>query len=94
MPAEPLDFDPSKIDLITPERYEREGYPHDEWTWLRAHAPVFWYERPNFDPFWAITRHADIVEIGKRPDDFLIEPPHRDLREATCRWMINRCATS
>jgi len=74
MPAEPLDFDPSKIDLITPERYERNGYPHDEWTWLRAHAPVFWYERPDFDPFWAITKHADIVEIGKRPGDFLVGP--------------------
>ncbi|MBW2361543.1 MAG: cytochrome P450 [Deltaproteobacteria bacterium] len=74
MVAEPFDLDPRTIDLITPERYERDGYPHDEWTWLRANAPVFWYERPNFDPFWAITKHADIVEIGKRPDDFLIEP--------------------
>ena len=63
-----------EIDLITPERYEEFGYPHAEWTWLRAHAPVFWYERPNVDPFWAITKHADIVEIGKRPRDFLIAP--------------------
>jgi cytochrome P450 len=35
---------------------------------------VFWYERPGFEPFWAITKHADIVEIGKQPEDFIIAP--------------------
>ncbi len=68
------DFDPSTLDIVTAEKYQREGYPHAEWTWLRKHAPVFWYERPDFDPFWAITKHADIVEIGKRPEDFIIAP--------------------
>ncbi len=38
MVAEPLDFDPSTIDLVSPELYERNGYPHDEWTWLRPGA--------------------------------------------------------
>jgi cytochrome P450 len=59
---------------VTPEHYERNGYPHAEWTWLRRHAPVFWYERSNVDPFWAITKHADIVELGKQPDIFLNAP--------------------
>ena len=74
MVAEALDLDPNRIDLVTSELYERRGYPHDEWTWLRANAPVYWYERPNFEPFWAITKHADIIDIGKRPEDFLIGP--------------------
>jgi len=74
MAPAPLDLDPTSIDLVTPERYERDGYPHDEWTWLRANAPVFWYDRPNVEPFWAITKHADIIDIGKRPGDFLIGP--------------------
>jgi cholest-4-en-3-one 26-monooxygenase len=68
------DFDPATLDLVTPERYEQHGYPHPEWTWLRHHDPVFWYERPNVDPFWAITKHADIIEISKQPDVFLIAP--------------------
>ena len=68
------DFDPRTIDIVSPEKYQREGYPHAEWTWLRKHAPVFWYERPEFEPFWAITKHADIVEIGKNPEDFIIQP--------------------
>src|SRR5262245_7688446 len=68
------DFDPASLDVATPEHYERHGYPHAEWTWLRRHAPVFWYERSNVDPFWAITKHADIIELGKQPALFLNAP--------------------
>ncbi len=74
MHAPTSDFDPATLDVITPEHYERGGYPHGEWTWLRRHDPVFWYERPNVDPFWAITKHADIIAIGKQPEDFLNAP--------------------
>ena len=70
----PTDFDPRTLDIVSPEKYQREGYPHAEWTWLRKHAPVFWYDRPGFDPFWAITKHAVIVEIGKNPEAFIIQP--------------------
>ena len=68
------DLDPATLDVASPEHYERNGYPHPEWTWLRRHAPVFWYERPNVEPFWAITRHADIIEISKQPEIFLNAP--------------------
>ena len=68
------DCDPATLDLATPEHYERHGYPHAEWTWLRRHDPVFWYDRPNVDPFWAITKHADIIAIGKQPEIFLNGP--------------------
>jgi cytochrome P450 len=69
-----IDFDPATLDVVTAEHYEEHGYPHPEWTWLRRHAPVFWYERENVDPFWVITKHADIVEIGKQPERFLNAP--------------------
>jgi cholest-4-en-3-one 26-monooxygenase len=68
------EFDPTTLDVASGEHYERNGYPHREWTWLRSHAPVFWYDRPNVDPFWAITKHADIVDLGKQPDVFLNAP--------------------
>lgn len=48
--------DPGTLDIVSPAHYQQGGYPHAEWTWLRRHAPVSWYERPNFDPFWAITK--------------------------------------
>jgi len=68
------EIDPSTLDIISPEKYERDGYPHAEWTWLRQHDPVHWTESEFCDPFWAITKHADIVAIGKNPKDWIIEP--------------------
>jgi cytochrome P450 len=62
------------LDMISAEKYEASGYPHAEWAYLRRHAPVYWFERGNYDPFWSITKHADIVEIGKNPEDFIIAP--------------------
>jgi cholest-4-en-3-one 26-monooxygenase len=63
-----------KLDVISPAQYEQNGYPHAEWTYLRKHAPVHRFTGDNFDPFYAIVKHADIVEIGKNPSDFIIEP--------------------
>jgi hypothetical protein len=63
-----------KLDVISPAHYEQNGYPHAEWTYLRKHAPVHRFTGENFDPFYAIVKHADIVEIGKNPGDFIIEP--------------------
>ena len=34
------DADVDPLDLVDPERYARDGYPHDVWTRLRAEAPV------------------------------------------------------
>jgi cytochrome P450 len=62
------------IDVIGPDHYAQNGYPHAEWTYLRRHKPVFWCERPNIDPFWAITRHADIVQISRQPRQWLNGP--------------------
>ena len=63
------------IDIITPDHYAENGYPHKEWTYLRKHAPVFRCERPYlFEPFWAITKHADIISIGTQPKLFLNGP--------------------
>jgi len=67
-------LDAATLDVASPEHYERHGYPHPEWTWMRRHDPVFWYERPNVDPFWAITKHADIIELSKQPELFLNAP--------------------
>jgi cholest-4-en-3-one 26-monooxygenase len=90
------DFDPATLDVASPEHYERNGYPHPEWTWLRKHAPVFWYERENVEPFWVITKHADIIEISKQPELFLNAPRlavfTKDLPpppEGTVRHLLN-----
>jgi hypothetical protein len=61
-------------DVISPELYGARGYPHEGWARLRREAPVSRVEQPGFDPFWAITKHADIVWVSKQPTRFLNEP--------------------
>jgi len=67
------DVDP--LDLVDPDRYAKSGYPHALWTRLRADAPVSRFEPPGFQPFWAITRHADIVAISSQPERFSSASP-------------------
>jgi cholest-4-en-3-one 26-monooxygenase len=57
-------------ELVDPERYARAGYPHAAWARLRGETPVAWFEPPGLDPFWAITKHADVLEISKQPERF------------------------
>jgi cholest-4-en-3-one 26-monooxygenase len=89
-------FDPKTLDPISSEHYERNGYPFAEWAWLRKHDPVSLITYPNYDPFWAITKHADIIELSKQPNLFLNEPRLAVFNanvppppEATIRHLLN-----
>jgi cytochrome P450 len=66
--------DPSILGCIAAPYYQTNGYPYREWAWLRRHAPVTWIEHPDYDPFWAITKHADVIELSKQPDLFQNAP--------------------
>jgi len=57
-----------ELDIVSNDRYAEHGYPHEAWKRLRREAPVYWYQRDVKVPFWAITRHEDIVRISRRPD--------------------------
>ncbi len=69
-----MEFSLDTIDIIGPDHYAKHGYPHAEWAWLRKHQPVFHVERPNVEPFWAITKYADIVQISRQPRQWLNGP--------------------
>jgi len=58
------------LELTDAARYAERGYPHEVWTWLRAHDPVAYVQPPGFEPFWALTKHADILEVAKQPTRF------------------------
>jgi cytochrome P450 len=55
------------FDLVDPARFARRGYPHAVWTRLRAEAPVAYFAPAGFRPFWAVTKHADIVAVASQP---------------------------
>ena len=63
----------TKIDLSDHATFAH-GFPHDHFTWARAHAPVYWHEptanAPGGEGFWVITRHEDAMAVMLDPQTF------------------------
>jgi cytochrome P450 len=57
-----------------PSSYADEPRLDAALTHLRAHAPVSLVDCPPYRPFWAITKHADIMEIERANELFINEP--------------------
>ncbi len=51
--------------LVNPKAYADRRL-HDAFTWLRANNPVGLAAPEGFEPFWAITKHADILEVSRQ----------------------------
>ncbi|OBG88252.1 cytochrome [Mycobacterium sp. E802] len=60
--------------FANPSAYTDEPTLHADLAHLRANAPVSWVEVPEYAPFWAITKHADIMEIERANDIFTNSP--------------------
>ena len=63
-------MDPAAPVLADPQAYTDEKRLHEALAHLRAHAPVSWVEVDDYRPFWAITKHADIMDIERQNDLF------------------------
>jgi len=55
--------------LVDPSAYA-DGRIHETWRWLRANNPLGIAEAEGFDPFWVVTKHADILAVGRQNDLF------------------------
>jgi cholest-4-en-3-one 26-monooxygenase len=62
------------VDLLDPFLYQRN--PHDVWAWMRANEPVYRDERNGL---WAVTRHADLMDVERRSTVFLSGQGYRAL---------------
>jgi linalool 8-monooxygenase len=56
-------------DLKDPDLYQDRA-PYDVFERLRREEPVYWNPETEGSGFWALTRHADIVEVSRRADIF------------------------
>lgn len=52
-----------QIDLL--EDTWARAVPHDQFSLLRAEAPVHWHEHPTFEGFWAVTRYDDVRTVSR-----------------------------
>jgi cytochrome P450 len=56
--------------IVSPKAYATQKQLLSGFRWLRQNNPLAIIEAEGFDPFWAVTRHADIVEVSRRHDLF------------------------
>lgn len=56
--------------IASPQAYARQRQLLSAFRWLRETNPVGLVEIEDFDPFWAVTRHADILAVSRRHDIF------------------------
>lgn len=53
------------IDLLSPDSFTG-GVPHEWFTYLREHAPVYLHPEPAGGPgFWVITKYDDVVAFNR-----------------------------
>ncbi|MEV4258024.1 cytochrome P450, partial [Spirillospora sp. NPDC049652] len=60
--------------LATPAAYADEARFHEALALLRRESPVHRVEQDGYNPFWAVTRHADVLEVERRHDLFRNAP--------------------
>ena len=67
-------MDPAAKVLADPTAYADDDRLHAALTQLRANNPVAWVDNRPYRPFWAITKHADIMAIERDNELFISEP--------------------
>jgi len=73
MPMSPTQL-PDSLEVIGPDTFARDGYPHAAWKRLREEAPVHWFDLPGGVGFWAIVKRGDIIWLSKQPERFRNAP--------------------
>ena len=60
--------------VISPDGHVDDTRLNSAFRLLRQKSPVHWVEYPGVRPFWAVTRHADLLSVERRPADFAVAP--------------------
>ncbi|MDO8365010.1 MAG: cytochrome P450 [Actinomycetota bacterium] len=60
--------------FLTGETFTDEAFFHGVTTRLRDEAPVHWVEHPDVNPFFVLTKHADVLDVELHPAEFLNAP--------------------
>ena len=60
--------------FVDPTAYAEEDRFHQAAALLRRASPVHWVDEQGYRPFWAITRHGDVMEVERDNHRFLSAP--------------------
>jgi cytochrome P450 len=69
MNSENLPLDVAQT-LVDPKAYADMQRVHAAFSWARANNPLGRAVVEGWDPFWAVTKHADVVHVGRNNDLF------------------------
>lgn len=78
--------------IVDPVVFGDPAKMHEYYTWLRNNVPLGIAEPEGHDPFWVVTRHADILEVsrqnslfhnGDRPTTIMNKEGERLIRNLT-----------
>ena len=56
--------------IVDPKVYADQARIDGAFKWIRENAPFEQAQPEGFDPFWVVSRHADILEVEKQNDLF------------------------
>ena len=56
--------------IVDPKAFADGKRIDDAFAWLRANEPLSVAQPEGFDPFWVVTRHADILEVERQNELF------------------------
>jgi hypothetical protein len=73
MATKPFEWTTDTLDdrIVNPHVYTDPAMLLADYATLRRDDPVHWTEPAGYRPFWAVTRHADIVEVAKANERFI-----------------------
>ena len=69
----------SHNDVVEPAQYSDELRLHQMLAELRHSDPVRWTAPSEYRPFWALTKHADIMEVERQSSQFIVGPRNRSV---------------
>lgn len=78
--------------LADPRTYGNDHGLHELMTHIRHNDPVAYIDAEGFRPFYAISKHADIIEISRRHDIFINAPRPVLIEQAIEEAMANQPA--
>jgi cytochrome P450 len=69
-----LSLEQAGLGFLTGQTFQDEALFHAGAAKLRAEDPVHWVEAEGFNPFYVLTKHADILDVELHPAEFLNAP--------------------
>tara|TARA_E500000178_G_scaffold186638_3_gene184848 strand:- start:3015 stop:4271 length:1257 start_codon:yes stop_codon:yes gene_type:complete len=60
--------------MVEPSNWGNEAWLHEQFRWLRENEPLKYLRPEGYEPFWNVTRYADVKTIEGNKELFINDP--------------------